>query len=97
MKIMIDPDRIFKLFARVDEDPSIKEKAQITEQLLKVQNSPAFKLGMFKKLIFNHLAFGDQLIRLVKLVDEHLTWTMLRTRVNTLYTLKHGNISQTLT
>jgi hypothetical protein len=71
MMIMIDPDKIFKLFARVDGDPSIKEQKQITEQLLKVQNSPAFKLGMFKKLIFNHLAFGDQLIRLVKLVDEH--------------------------
>jgi hypothetical protein len=71
MKIMIDPDKIFKLFDRVDQDPPMKEKAQITEQLLKVQDSPAFKLGMFKKLIFNHLAFGDQLIRLVKRADEY--------------------------
>ena len=37
---------------------------------MKVQDSPAFKLGMFKKIIFNHLSFNDSLINLVKRVDE---------------------------
>jgi|TARA_R110000803_G_C11885301_1_gene310283 hypothetical protein len=67
---MIDPKKIFDLFSQVNENTPKTDKEKITDQLLKVQDSPAFKLGMFNKIIFNHLAFGDQLIRLVKRADE---------------------------
>ena len=67
---MIDPKKIFSLFDRVHEDTPFKEKAEIAEQLSKVKESPAFKLGMFKKLIFNHLSFNESLINLVKRADE---------------------------
>jgi len=52
---MIDPDKIFKLFDRVDQDPPLKEKAQIADQLLALRETPAFKIGMIKKLVFNHI------------------------------------------
>lgn len=67
---MIDPKKIFDLFSQVNESTPKVDKEKITNQLLKVQDSPAFKLGMFKKIIFNHLSFNDSLINLVKRVDE---------------------------
>lgn len=67
---MIDPKKIFGLFDKVDDSLSIKEKAKIADQLSQVKDSPAFKLGMFRKLIFNHLQFNESLINLVKRADE---------------------------
>ena len=67
---MIDPKKIFKLFDRVNEDTPLIEKAEIASQLSQVRDSPAFKLGMFKKLIFNHLSFNESLINLVRRADE---------------------------
>lgn len=67
---MIDPKKIFSLFDRVNEDTPLIEKAEIASQLSQVRDSPAFKLGMFKKLIFNHLSFNESLINLVKRADE---------------------------
>lgn len=68
---MIDPKKIFSLFDRVNEDTPLIEKAEIASQLSQVRDSPAFKLGMFKKLIFNHLSFNESLINLVKRADEN--------------------------
>ena len=67
---MIDPKKIFSLFDRVNEDTPLIEKAEIASQLSQVRDSPALKLGMFKKLIFNHLSFNESLINLVKRADE---------------------------
>lgn len=67
---MIDPKKIFSLFDRVNEDTPLIEKDEIASQLSQVRDSPAFKLGMFKKLIFNHLSFNESLIKLVKRADE---------------------------
>ena len=64
---MIDPEKIFNLFSQIGEG---KTSPKMVEQLIKVQDSPAFKLGMFQKMIFNHLEFNDSLISLVKRVDE---------------------------
>lgn len=68
---MIDPKKIFSLFDRVDDSLSTIDKGNIADQLSQVRDSPAFKLGMFKKLIFNHLQFNESLISLVKRADEN--------------------------
>jgi len=47
---MIDPDKIFKLFDRAGEDPSIQEKAEIAEQLIALKDTPAFKLGILSRV-----------------------------------------------
>ena len=64
---MIDPEKIFNLFSQIGDG---KTSPKMVEQLIKAQDSPAFKLGMFQKMIFNHLEFNDSLISLVKRVDE---------------------------
>ena len=64
---MIDPEKIFNLFSQIDEGETSQK---VVGQLMKVQDSPAFKLGMFKKIIFNHLSFNDSLINLIKRLDE---------------------------
>jgi hypothetical protein len=50
---MIDPEKIFNLFNRADEDPPLKEKAEIADQLMNFRETPVFWVGMFKKLIIN--------------------------------------------
>ena len=67
---MIDPEKIFNLFNRADEDPSLQEKAEITDQLLNLQDTPAFKLGMFRKLILNHINFNKSILSILKRTDD---------------------------
>ena len=43
---MIDPERLFKAF---EDDAPLKDKAM----LMDLQHTQAFKLGMFKKIIWN--------------------------------------------
>jgi len=68
---MIDPDKIFNLFNKADGDPPLKEKAEITDQLLALQDTPAFKLGIFKKLILNHINFNKSILSLIKRADNN--------------------------
>lgn len=67
---MIDPEKIFNLFNRADEDPPLKEKAEITDQLIALQDTPAFKLGIFRKLILNHINFNKSILSLLKRTDS---------------------------
>jgi len=67
---MIDPDKIFNLFNQADQDPPTKEKAEIADQLLALQDTPAFKLGVFKKLILNHINFNKSILSLLKRADS---------------------------
>lgn len=67
---MIDPEKIFNLFSRADDNPSSKEKDDITDQLISVVDTPSFKLGIFKKLIMNHTNFSDGLLKLLKRTDS---------------------------
>jgi hypothetical protein len=67
---MIDPNKIFELFNRADQDPPLNEKSEIEGQLLELKDSPAFKLGIFKKLILNHTTFSDSLVKLIKRADK---------------------------
>jgi hypothetical protein len=69
---MIDPDKIFGLFGRADEDPSPKEKENIAEQLMAVHDTPAFKIGVFRKLILNHTNFNEGLLKMLKRANEEL-------------------------
>ena len=69
---MIDPEKIFSLFSRAEEDPSIKEKAEIAEQLMAVKDTPAFKIGLFKKLVFNHINFSRSIIDMLSRASMEL-------------------------
>ena len=70
----MDFDKIFGLFSEGrDNDTSYTQKE--LEDLQKMDDfkeSPMFKVGMFKKLIFNHLAYKDKIIELFKNVKPNL-------------------------
>jgi len=54
-------DKIFGLFN--DEEPdSLKEKAEMVDQLLNYKEHPLFWVGMFKKLIHNHRTFNKEVV-----------------------------------
>ena len=67
---MIDPNKIFELFDRADQDPPLNEKSEIADQLMALQDTPAFKLGIFKKLILNHTNFSESLVKLIKRTED---------------------------
>jgi hypothetical protein len=67
----MDINKIFNLF-NGDEPESLKEKAQQIDTLLDYKNHPLFWVGMFKKLIYNHNIFNDQLLKFFEKLDEGL-------------------------
>jgi len=68
----VDVDKIFGLF-NGEEPESLREKAQMTEELLNYQQHPMFWVGMFKKLIHNHKIFNHKVMDFFsKLENEEL-------------------------
>jgi len=68
----VDVDKIFGLF-NGEEPESLREKAQMTEELLNYQQHPMFWVGMFKKLIHNHKIFNYKVMDFFsKLENEEL-------------------------
>ena len=69
---MIDPEKIFSLFNQAEDAPSVKEKADIADQLMALRDTPAFKIGLFKKLVFNHINFSRSIIDMLSRADMEL-------------------------
>lgn len=69
---MIDPDKVFGLFGRAEEDPSYSEQQEITSQLFELQDTPAFKIGIFRKLILNHTNFNLSVLSMLKRANDEL-------------------------
>ena len=68
----MDTDRIFGLFN--DDDSGLEnKKVQYDDILLEdYKNNPLFWVGMFKKLIYNHNIFKEQLLKFFEKSDEKL-------------------------
>lgn len=68
----MDINKIFNLFD--DKEPkSLTENSEVIDVLLKdYQNNPLFWVGMFKKLIYNHSTFYNQLLKFFENIDEGL-------------------------
>ena len=68
----MDVNKIFDLFNNKEPD-SLKEKAQDADILITdYKNHPLFWVGMFKKLIYNHNTFRNQLLVFFENLDEGL-------------------------
>ena len=70
----MDFDKIFGLLSENGADGKSYTQQEL-EDLRKIEDfkdSPMFKVGMFKKLIFNHLAYKDRIIDLFKNVKPNL-------------------------
>lgn len=67
----MDPNKIFGLFNNEEPD-SLKEKAEMVDQLLNYKEHPMFWVGMFKKLIHNHKVFNSKVMDFFTDMDEEL-------------------------
>ena len=68
----MDINKIFGLFNN-EEPESFKEKVHYADILLEnYKNHPLFWVGMFKKLIYNHNLFHNQLTKFFEKIDEEL-------------------------
>ena len=70
----MDFDKIFGLFSENGGkgDDYTQQELEDLRKMEEFQESPMFKVGMFKKLIFNHLAYKDRIIDLFKNVKPNL-------------------------
>lgn len=70
----MDFDKIFGLFSdnKDDEYSYTQKELEDLQKMDDFQESPMFKVGMFKKLIFNHLTYKDKIIELFKNVKPNL-------------------------
>jgi len=60
---MIDPERLFKAF---EDDAPLKDKAM----LMDLQHTQAFKLGMFKKIIWNQKNMEKKMNQFLELMPD---------------------------
>jgi hypothetical protein len=57
----MDIDKIFDLFGSADFDTPLEKKAKAADDLILIQETPMFWIGMFKKIILNNQVFYHQL------------------------------------
>jgi hypothetical protein len=57
----MDIDKIFDLFSSADFDTPLEKKAKAADDLILIQETPMFWIGMFKKIILNNQVFYHQL------------------------------------
>ena len=57
---MIDPDRLFSFFGDGSEEP-LGEVYSHSNAILNLQDTPAFKIGMFKKIIWNQQHIAERI------------------------------------
>ena len=70
----MDFDKIFGLFSENggSGDDYTQQELEDLQKMEDFKESPMFKVGMFKKLIFNHLTYKDKIIELFKNVKPNL-------------------------
>ena len=61
MYMQMDIDKIFDLFGSADFDTPLEKKAKAADDLILVQETPMFWIGMLKKIVLNNQAFYHQL------------------------------------
>ena len=57
----MDINKIFDLFGSADFDTPLEKKAKAADDLILIQETPMFWIGMFKKIILNNKAFYQHL------------------------------------
>ena len=61
MYMQMDANKIFDLFGSAEFDTPLEKKAKAADDLILVQETPMFWIGMFKKIVLNNQAFYHQL------------------------------------
>jgi hypothetical protein len=63
--MQMDVNKIFDLFGSADFDTPLEKKAKTADDLILVQETPMFWIGMIKKIVLNNQAFYHQLKHLL--------------------------------
>ena len=61
MYMQMDINKIFDLFNSADFDTPLEKKVKAANDLILIQETPMFWIGMFKKIILNNQVFYHQL------------------------------------
>jgi hypothetical protein len=61
MYMQMDVNKIFDLFGSAEFDTPLEKKAKAADDLILIQETPMFWIGMFKKIVLNNQAFYHQL------------------------------------
>jgi hypothetical protein len=59
--MQMDVNKIFDLFGSAEFDTPLEKKAKAADDLILIQETPMFWIGMFKKIVLNNQAFYHQL------------------------------------
>jgi len=59
--MQMDINKIFDLFGSADFDTPLEKKAKAADDIILIQETPMFWIGMFKKIILNNQIFYHQL------------------------------------
>jgi hypothetical protein len=59
--MQMDINKIFDLFGSAEFDTPLEKKAKAADDLILIQETPMFWIGMFKKIILNNKAFYQHL------------------------------------
>ena len=72
--ISMDINRIFNLFGKdpINSPFYTRKEVEDIQKLEDFKETPMFKLGMFKKIIFNHLSYKDRIINLFRNIKPEL-------------------------
>lgn len=61
MYMQMDINKIFDLFGSAEFDTPLEKKAKAADDLILIQETPMFWIGMFKKIILNNHIFYHQI------------------------------------
>ena len=61
MYMQMDINKIFDLFGSAEFDTPLEKKAKAAEDIILIQETPMFWIGMLKKIILNNQSFYHQL------------------------------------
>jgi hypothetical protein len=59
--MQMDIDKIFDLFGSAEFDTPLEKKAKAADDIILIQETPMFWIGMFKKIVLNNQSFYHQL------------------------------------
>jgi len=71
--MIMDMDKIFNLFSGDNDlQPYTSKELEDIKKFEEFKETPMFKLGMFKKIIFNHISYKKKIVELFKSVKPQL-------------------------
>ncbi len=66
---MLDPNRIFGLFDAINHNDGVSDDSEV---YVDIKDTPEYKVGMFTRIIMDHLQFNDKVISFFSRANDEL-------------------------